>query len=401
MRKFFFPFLIKIFLFVFGIFLFPNQIFSQPKLTHKVYLIGNISELKPSSKYFQQLVQNLNQEKQPISLLVLGDMSLKNRGDNGPIFNKEILEGFNQVKNENVKIHFISGDMDWDNSGKDGWNHVKQLEIYLKTNVTANHSFSPDDGCPGPHEIEIDESLVIITINSQWFMHPHERPELTESSCDILFESEFWEELESLIDDHEDKNIIIAAHHPIYSNGYHSGKVSNWKNYIPLYGGIYESYRQQDGTPRDMRNKQYQNYTNHLRKIANEHHGVVYVAGHEFNTEIIKKDDNFFINNGTSYKGRKLALGKNTLFGSAELSYSLIHYFDDGAVEMKVFNENGKVLFDDNLLCPNCSEDTSIICEAINHRYMPCKEMKAYPVDENFVKNLKDRTTSILSLIHI
>ena len=180
MRKFFFPFLIKTLFLIFGILFFPKILFSQSTLAHKVYLIGNISELQPSSNYFQQLIQNLNREQQPTSLLVLGDMSVKNRGAK-PIFNSEILNGFNQLKNKNVKIHFVSGDMDWDNSGKDGWEHVKQLEKYLKKNVTANHSFSPDEGCPGPHEIEIDESLVILTINSQWFMHPHEKPELTDS----------------------------------------------------------------------------------------------------------------------------------------------------------------------------------------------------------------------------
>ncbi len=397
MCQFFFPIFKKILPLFFGILLFPNLNFAQSELAHKVYLIGNISELQPSSNYFQQLVKQLNKESQPTSLLVLGDMSRKKNRNKEPVFNSGILTEFNQIKNKNVKIHFMSGDLDWDNSGKDGWEHVKQLENYIKKNVTANHSFSPNDGCPGPHEIEVDESLVIITINSQWFMHPNERPELTSSSCGILFESEFWEELEDLIDDHEDKNVIIAAHHPIYSNGHYSGKINNWKNYIPFYGGIYESYRQQDGTPRDMSNKRYQNYNQHLRKIADENHGVVYVAGHEFNTEILKKKDNFFINNGASFKGRKLKGGKNTLFESEELSYSVIHYFEDGAVEVKVFDENEKILLDRNLLCPNCSEHTSTICEAVNHRYMPCQEMKTYSVDENFVKNLEGKTTTLVT----
>ena len=382
---------------IFGMLLFSNLNFAQPTLTHKVYLIGNISELQPSSKYFQQLIQNLNQEEQPTSLLVMGDMSIKSRGNNEPNFNSEILKGFNQLKNKNVKIHFISGDKDWDNSGKKGWDHVKQLESYLKDNVKANHSFSPDDGCPGPHEIEIDESLVIITINSQWFMHPNERPELTDSSCDILFENEFWEELEDLIDDHEDKNVIIAAHHPVFSNGHYSGKTYNWKNFIPFYGGIYESYRKQDGTPRDMRNKKYQNYIQKIQRIVGEQHGVVFVAGHEFNTEILKLEDNFFINSGASWKARKVLKSKNGLFGTSELSYSVLHYFEDGGVELKVFNENEKVLFDGNLLCPNCIEHTSHICEAINHRYMPCQEMKEYSIDDTFVKSLKDKTTSVIT----
>ena len=82
-----------------------------------------------------------------------------------------------------------------------------------------------------------------------------------------------------------------------------------------------------------MKNQRYQNYTQHLRKIAKDHQGVIFVAGHEFNTEIIKRDDNFFINSGATWKGRKLTSGKNALFGSSDLSYSVIHYFMDGKVD--------------------------------------------------------------------
>jgi len=85
------------------------------------------------------------------------------------------------------------------------------------------------------------------------------------------------------------------------------------------------------------------------------------------------------------------------LFGSSELAYSVIHYFQDGTVEVKVFDENESVLFDNNLMCPNCSEHTSSNCEAVNHRYMPCQEMKEYPVDEDFVKNLKGKKTTIVT----
>ena len=369
---------------------------AQSQLDHKVFLIGNISKLNPSSDYFQQLILQLNQQQQPTSLLVLGDMSEKNKGDASPVFNTSILSAFDQIKNDNVKIHFISGDKDWDNSGKDGWNHVQQLESYLKKNVKTNNSFSPDDGCPGPHEIKISKNLVIITINSQWFMHPHDRPELTNSTCDILFEYEFWEELEDVIEDNEDKNIIIAAHHPVYSHGFYSGKVYDWKSFIPIFGGPYQSFRRHDGTPKDMSNTQYKLYIQNLQRILGEHHGVIYVSGHEFDTQVLQVDENYFINSGASYRTRKTRPSKQTLFRNSKRAFSVLEFFDDGNVELKVKEEDGNLLFEKKIFCSSCEELTSEDCQNFNLRFNPCQDLKNFAIDSTLIKNLKTQTVSVI-----
>jgi len=369
---------------------------AQPKLDHKVFLIGNISKLQPSSDYFRQLIKELNLQQQKTSLLILGDISKKNKGDSPPIFNTKILSAFDQIKNDQVKIHFISGDKDWDNSGKDGWNHVQQLEVYLKKNVNADHSFSPDDGCPGPHEIKVDDDLVIITINSQWFMHPYDRPGLTSSTCDILFDYEFWEELEDAIEDNEDKNIIIAAHHPVYSHGFYSGKVYDWKSFIPIFGGPYQSFRRHDGTPKDMSNTQYKLYIQNLQRILNEHHGIIFVSGHEFDAQVLQVDENYFINSGASYRSRKTRNSKSTLFRNSKLSYSILDYYEDGKVDLTIKKEDGNILFEKKIYCSSCNESKSQECIHYNHRLVPCQKNQQLEIDSTLIKTFANQTVSVI-----
>ncbi|MEM6963113.1 MAG: metallophosphoesterase [Bacteroidota bacterium] len=375
---------------------FPIILNAQSVPNHKAYLIGNIAGLKPESPYFQQLLKQLNSEQQPTSLLVLGDMSKKNRGKGAPSWNEELLTAFAQIQNPKVKIHFISGDRDWDNSGKDGWAHVKLLETYLKNNVNTDHSFSPDDGCPGPHEIEVGDDLVIITINSQWFMHPHERPALTSSTCDVLFEEEFWEELEDAIDDNSDKNVIVAAHHPVYSSGYFSGKVYDWKTFIPIFGGPYLSYKRNDGSPRDMSNSKYKIYTQKLKRILSEHNNVIYVSGHEFDTQIMQAGDHYFINSGATYKSKKTAKYKRNIFRSSKLAFTVLEYFKDGKVDSKVIDKFGKVLFEKNLFCSNCDDNEVADCTSFNYRLNPCQQALQYEVDSAFIKKINTDLATII-----
>ena len=73
--------------------------------------------------------------------------------------------------NENSQIFFTPGDLDWDNSGRDGLNMVRKLEKQVEKFQEESNMFMPSKGCPGPEIVDLSSHLRLILINTQWWLH--------------------------------------------------------------------------------------------------------------------------------------------------------------------------------------------------------------------------------------
>jgi hypothetical protein len=196
---------------------------------------------------------------------------------------------------------------------------------------------------------------VLIIIDSQWFLHPWDKPEGEDSPCDAKRPEDVVLKLEELIASHAGKRIIVAAHHPVFTYGEHGGTFT-WKDHLfplasfdssklyipmPVIGSIYPLYRKFIGNRQDVSHPLNKRYRNLVRDVLERYPDVVYVNGHEHNLQYSWKDSVHYVTSGSSVKVRHVKKKGYAKFASATLGYVKMDVLSDGAAEL-IYMEHKK-----------------------------------------------------------
>ncbi|MBD98516.1 MAG: hypothetical protein CMO34_01625 [Verrucomicrobia bacterium] len=65
---------------------------------------------------------------------------------------------------------FIPGNHDWRKGKEGGYKALKRQEEYIQKALNKK-VFLPSDGCSGPSTIELSDKLVLIFIDTEWWLH--------------------------------------------------------------------------------------------------------------------------------------------------------------------------------------------------------------------------------------
>ncbi|MBL4704761.1 MAG: metallophosphoesterase, partial [Flavobacteriales bacterium] len=249
------------------------------------------------------------------------------------------------LKDYEGEILFIPGNHDWDRQGPDGLKRVKRQEEYSQKYLNKGNVFRPSHGCPGPEVLKLSPGLVLIAIDTQWWVHEFERTSGEKDGCDVRTPDELMVLFKDLLKKYRNQNVIVTGHHPLYSNGNHGGHFTakdhlfpitakNHNAYIPMpiIGSIYPFYRKFLGHPQDISHPVYQDMKNKLVKAMNEYENVIYVCGHEHNLQYTKKENIHHIVSGSGSKITHLKYDGNIDFGARELGYTRIQYYENGEI---------------------------------------------------------------------
>ncbi len=356
-----------------------------------IYLIGNAAGT--DKEWVDLLIEEIDKNDFPSSVYLLGDITDKDGIHHKPKSkNEKRLKRYKQIeKKTKAKVYFLSGDRDWDNSGKSGKKKVNHLEKFIEKDLKLKKRFIPSFACPGPHLIKENDNLLVVAINSQWFIHPYDRPEAPDTECPIIFEADFWEEFEDILDEAKDKNILVLAHHPIYSFSQHNGKKLGLKHLIPFYGSFYASYKQNIGKPTDLAYPRYLHYVDKMRSLINEHNGIIYASGHDYYNSILAHNQNIFITSSISKKNRKWENDEDLIFASKQPSIIKLSYDSQGNISSKILEvKNGEIATYDRILFSPIENNK----RAIFNNQRLNKEENNYIYERRF-SNLKDRVQII------
>jgi len=275
-------------------FIFSNIVFTQVK--HRVYLTANTADIKKNVEYLYQFKNFLSSGSEPFTLVINGDIikgrQSKKNSSSDSIRIRTMLESVADLERGNIII--IPGDRDWADSGEKGLKSARRLEKLVKSFKFDNVKWAIKKGCPGPKVFELNEQVLLVAINTQWWNHPYDKPGPADADCKISTTADFKEELEDIIDENTDKNILIAGHFPVFSLGEYGGHQPFRKHLFPLtdlnenlylplpvLGSLYPSYRQNIGTSKDIINENYENFRKELEDIITHRHSLMYLSGHE------------------------------------------------------------------------------------------------------------------------
>ena len=333
-------------------------------ILHRIFLVGDAGELHGDTHpVVDWLRKNVNWNDERNSVIYLGDniypLGLPMEGEASYPEAKAIIDSqINLVRGKNGKAFFIPGNHDWKNGKIGGWQQNINQVNYINGQQLKNVQAWPLEGCPGPIEVELDEKVVLVLMDSQWFLHLHDKPG-PGSGCDATSIDEFVTQLQEIVATHPDQLLVLAMHHPMYSYGPHGGDYT-WRHHIfplaeavhglyiplPVLGSVYPIARGLFGNLQDTKHPLYRNMSLSIEEVIKEHPNPIVVAGHDHSLQLIRKDSIPHIVSGSGAKLTRVKKNSKAEFTDVNFGLSLIEVRKSGKVEIKFYNIDSKNLGD-------------------------------------------------------
>ena len=303
------------------------------KISFSLYMIGNTGKYSASDPAHINLLQAvLNNHQNKKGIIFLGNNVYPSLSDilSDDFDEKVAGPQIDSLRRFNGPICFIPGWTDWAYGTSKGKEMIKWEYKTIHNQLKDKEVYMPDWGCPGPVEVEMNDSLTIILLDTQWWLHPFD---VRFGKCDIEEKADVWTWLQDALRRNRNKQVVVAGYHPVVSYGEFGG-------YYPTLKEVFEFpisfYRKHLGTRLDLAHPDYKEFSDKLKSILEEFPNVIYASSHERNFQYIKEKDIHYIIGG-SLAGGKYIKDKKLECGSRKAGYTRLDFYHDGRVELLFF----------------------------------------------------------------
>lgn len=284
-----------------------------------------------------QLIKNqLNEESRSQSIIMLGN-SVGKQGvpdEETPFYNmaeQELKTCIREFKKKTENIFFIPGNNEWWNGRHYTVDAIMNAENFIENTMGEANIVRPSNGCGEPQVVELGEDLILILIDSQWLLQGDKSEERQRSGCDIDNELEFVTALQDILARNKRKNVVIAAHHPVFSNGKTGGNYPLSQHFIPLpiIGTGIVAGKQLMGTSQQFGHPNYETYRAAMLNAMSNFEGVITVSGHEHNLEYKEHNGNHFVVSGSGSRVGYQRKSQDLGFGYMKQGFAKITHTKD------------------------------------------------------------------------
>lgn len=326
----------------------------QGRIVQRIFLVGDAGEMQNGKHpVCDWLKQNVDWNDSSNILVYLGDNIYPNgMPDAGKEYEraKAIIDyQLSVVKDKKAKAFVVPGNHDWKEGRPGGWEQIKNEEYYINSLEWPNVKAFPMNGCPGPVDVQVGDKVVLVFMDSQWWLQKGERPGV-ESDCDFKTEEDVINALKDILGTYPDKLIVTLMHHPVYTHGPHGGYFTLKQHIFPLtdispglyipmpvIGSIYPISRAWFGSVQDIKHPQYKDFIAKLEEALQQHPNVVDASGHDHTLQLLQHDSVTYIVSGSGSKTTRVKKGKYSLFAKNERGFAVLEVSDDGKVEVKFY----------------------------------------------------------------
>ena len=340
------------------------------RLLHTMYLVGDAGDATPEEipPVLTYLKSVLPKESANSSIIFLGDniyeygmppkedSVYRKLGEFRITAQLEILDHF---KGRPV---FVPGNHDWRGWGQRGLkSQEKFVEDYINTKRGVDDKddwenyLLPDDGCAGPEAIELNDGIVIIVVDSQWWLQDSDEEPKINDGCAVKNKAAFRFQFENMVRKYRNQQVVIAMHHPPYTYGPHGGGFAikdhifplteiDPKLYIPLpgLGSIAAIFRASIGSKQDVAHQDYKDLRTALLAGTKKNGSFIFAAGHEHALEFIENEGQHFIVSGSGSKKSPVMLGRGSKFASGAMGYSTVSFYEGGESWVSFYEVNAE-----------------------------------------------------------
>ncbi len=337
------------------------------KIEHRLFLVGDAGYAPEADTLpaLRLLRQKLAEADENSSVVFLGDnlypdgMAPRLVEQERALDEYRLTAQLEAVKDFPGQVFFIAGNHDWYGYGVDGLKREKKfIEKYLDQ---KEDSWEPDCGCSGPKEVELSENLVLLLVDSQWYLQDWRGEPKINDGCEVKSRSTFNIAFEEAVKGNRNKNIVIAVHHPPYSYGPHGGRFTwrqhffpltavnkNWYLPLPVLGSAFAFLRGAVGSDQDMAHPEYRALRETMISAARKNGRFIFASGHEHSLQYIERDEQYFVVSGSGSKRSATGKGEGLQFAYGQHGLVQLDCYDDGSVWASYWvaeGETGRLAF--------------------------------------------------------
>ena len=260
----------------------------------------------------------------------------------------EIMEGY---KGNAI---FMPGNHEWYGGGIDA---LEREQEFLQEHMKEEGIYYPEPGC-ALRSLEISEDVQLIIVDSYWYLANWDKHPTVNVNCSgIKSRESFFLEIESELKENQNKTVVFAIHHPLYTNGIHGGQYDFLSHIfpaqddlpLPLLGSLAMLIRTSGGVSvEDAQNLRYKTLVNRLETIAQKWGNVVFVSGHDHSLQYIEHEQVKQIVSGSASKHAYVNLSDDGLFAYPGEGFAVLDIFKDGSSWVSYFGsylEQPKLLY--------------------------------------------------------
>ena len=330
----------------------PNEI---PSFT--IYALGDAGETNNQSRaVLEQLSLVTASNQAPSMVIFLGDniyphgMPPESNIEGYQRAQDILMNQINSLSSFKGEIVFIPGNHDWNGLKPGGIDFIRRESEYFDQLQQPNLSFIPENGCGGPVPIILNKDLVMLIIDSQWWIKDWTKEPRINEGCSINTREEFIKSFREEVALHKGKQIVVAMHHPLYTEGTHGGhfsiqnhlfpltKLVKWF-YLPLpvLGSLYFYLRSGIGHPQDVKSPRYNSLKDALIKDLGYNGDLIFLAGHEHCLQYLTVDGDHFLVSGSGSKQTAIANSKDLVYGHKAAGFMELNFYKDNMVWLSVY----------------------------------------------------------------
>ncbi|GAA3583423.1 metallophosphoesterase [Snuella lapsa] len=353
-----------------------SEIVFKKEIEHSFYLIGDAgnSPLGTQSEALRAFKEALKRAPKNSTAIFLGDniypKGMPKKGVEGRAFAEHQLDvQTNAVKDFKGKAIFIPGNHDWYSDGLKG---LKRQENFIEDKLGKN-TFLPENGCP-LEKINISDNCVLILVDSEWYLTNWDKHPTINDDCEIKTRTKFFDEFESEIKKARGKTVVVAVHHPLFTNGSHGGQYTfgSHMSPLPVLGTLKNIVRKTGGvTTVDVQNTLYNEFRKRIVTLAQENDKTIFVSGHDHNLQYIVQDNlpQIISGSGSKTMGTRLTGGGRFSYGTP--GYARLDVFSDGSSYVRFFSAetNNEVVFQSEVITANKNEKPTNFENAFPAKY--------------------------------
>ena len=335
---------------------------------HTFFLVGNVGNTQLTQKLpptLSLLQRELNTATDATSLVFLGNniapSGLPEKED--PSREKreaELKKIFSLFDDFKGKTFFAPGRKDWQNGQDGGLKAVQRQEAFIENyfsgknvNEKINH-FLPDNGCGGPEKEEINKDIVMIFVDSQWWIENAQKEKNISQGCEAISRLDYLVQLKEQINKHRNDHVLVMMHHPLYSRGVRGGHYPLKSHLLPLpgIGSLNLIRRNLYGNKQDINHPDFLILKREIEDMLLDYEDMVFVSAHENNLQYFhqnKINHHFIISGGGNRKVDYATTGRpdpnfvEANFVHASNGYSKIYVYENGSMWLEFIkpNKNG------------------------------------------------------------
>ncbi|TDJ54528.1 MAG: hypothetical protein E2O47_05880 [Gemmatimonadetes bacterium] len=263
---------------------------------------------------------------------------------------RHIYDQIQAVLDGGARGVFLLGNHDWQGGGADGWWRAHRQAEYVDR-YGPDVAVLPRNGCPGPVARDVGSRLRLIMLDTQWYLHGGPKPGAW-SPCRVRSPDVLGDSLRAAVARAGDRRVIIAAHHPLRSNGPHGGHFTvkqhifpltegaNWAWLpLPIIGSIYPLSRQWGISSQDQSSGLNKRMVAAFDSAFAGQPPLVYAAGHEHHLEVLEGASASYLlvsGAGIYNHASSTAWRDDTRFAAEEAGYIRLDVLRGGPIRLAV-----------------------------------------------------------------